>query len=377
MTNLKVSFLCLLIFISIRSSAQVDFFDISNQQDVQNSAQIPQYDSLYNFEISSDDYSIISEGYGGNKKDNFWNEKDSVERYLAERTFQFIGQTVFVCPTTTQKQKYNESHGLNTPKEFKELQGNYYVIDSIIPNTLYDTYHYPHRYKINSVKMVMHRLGDSSNTSNAYNIATVQLLVPSFLCMGYYEKLKMMYENKVFVTQYLIYLMDFVGNEISFPEGTEFRCFKVAIAEDKNYYYPHLFLEDTTGKQYKIPIGNSIWKLRKRSPFIEKQLYIEKLEQEKLAEKQAQEKKKLDAAAIQKQQIEKKNALIEKYGQYYGDLIFRHKVVIGMTKEMCTAALGKPDKVNRSVGSWGVNEQWVYKNLYLYFDGDKLTSFQD
>lgn len=38
---------------------------------------------------------------------------------------------------------------------------------------------------------------------------------------------------------------------------------------------------------------------------------------------------------------------------------------------------GSPGSINRSVGSWGVHEQWVYGNTYLYFENGILTSFQD
>ena len=39
---------------------------------------------------------------------------------------------------------------------------------------------------------------------------------------------------------------------------------------------------------------------------------------------------------------------------------------------------GHPIKVNRSVGSWGVHEQWIYgEGQYLYFQNGKLTSWQN
>lgn len=55
---------------------------------------------------------------------------------------------------------------------------------------------------------------------------------------------------------------------------------------------------------------------------------------------------------------------------------------IGMTCDMAIMSMGRPNKVNRSVGSWGVDEQWVYEgynydNTYLYFRNGKLTSWQD
>jgi hypothetical protein len=48
-----------------------------------------------------------------------------------------------------------------------------------------------------------------------------------------------------------------------------------------------------------------------------------------------------------------------------------------MTSAMALASWGEPNKVNRTVGKWGVNEQWVYDDTYLYFENGKLTSWQD
>jgi hypothetical protein len=53
------------------------------------------------------------------------------------------------------------------------------------------------------------------------------------------------------------------------------------------------------------------------------------------------------------------------------------KVQLGMTKEQVIFSWGKPERINRSVGSWGVHEQWVYGSSYLYFQNDILTSWQD
>jgi hypothetical protein len=39
---------------------------------------------------------------------------------------------------------------------------------------------------------------------------------------------------------------------------------------------------------------------------------------------------------------------------------------------------GEPDSMNRTVGPWGVHEQWVYGvGQYLYFQNGKLTSYQN
>jgi hypothetical protein len=45
---------------------------------------------------------------------------------------------------------------------------------------------------------------------------------------------------------------------------------------------------------------------------------------------------------------------------------------------MAIISLGNPIDINKTVGSWGVHEQWVYNNnMYLYFENDKLTSYQN
>jgi hypothetical protein len=50
----------------------------------------------------------------------------------------------------------------------------------------------------------------------------------------------------------------------------------------------------------------------------------------------------------------------------------------GMTKEMCEAAWGKPQNVNRIVYQKGQMEQWVYPDgRYLYFENDSLSTVQE
>ena len=48
-----------------------------------------------------------------------------------------------------------------------------------------------------------------------------------------------------------------------------------------------------------------------------------------------------------------------------------------MSKEMTISSWGKPDDIHKSVGSWGIHEQWVYGHQYLYFEDGILTSWQD
>lgn len=65
----------------------------------------------------------------------------------------------------------------------------------------------------------------------------------------------------------------------------------------------------------------------------------------------------------------------EKYKNKFGEVnwlkILDGKVVIGFTKEMVLLSWGKPAKINRA--SYG--DQWVYDGQYLYFENEKLRSF--
>lgn len=78
----------------------------------------------------------------------------------------------------------------------------------------------------------------------------------------------------------------------------------------------------------------------------------------------------------------KLEVLTKEFGRKNALGILNKKFWIGMSKRMALKSLGKPNTKNKSTGSWGVHEQWVYskannKMIYLYFENNKLTSFQD
>lgn len=73
----------------------------------------------------------------------------------------------------------------------------------------------------------------------------------------------------------------------------------------------------------------------------------------------------------------RKVQLTKRFGASNANLILKGIVRIGMTKSMCRESWGQPDNINKTIGSWGTHEQWVYGNSYLYFEGNKLTSIQN
>lgn len=100
---------------------------------------------------------------------------------------------------------------------------------------------------------------------------------------------------------------------------------------------------------------------------------VKKQEQKELKRLEYERKLKLKEAEYAK--LEKE--YIKKYGQKTYDKLKQGYYWIGMNREMATISLGSPKDINRTVGSWGVHEQWVYDDTYLYFENGKLTSYQN
>jgi hypothetical protein len=50
------------------------------------------------------------------------------------------------------------------------------------------------------------------------------------------------------------------------------------------------------------------------------------------------------------------------HGQDVGLAVFNHQIMVGMTYGNVLASWGKPVEVNRSISTYGVTEQWWYRN---------------
>jgi len=111
----------------------------------------------------------------------------------------------------------------------------------------------------------------------------------------------------------------------------------------------------------------------KKNDKIDEFIKSKKVEEKEL--RQLAIEQKLKDQKEQYAELEKK--YIEIFGQETYNKLKKGLYWTGMTREMATISLGSPNDKNRSVGSWGVHEQWVYDNLYLYFENGKLTSYQN
>lgn len=170
------------------------------------------------------------------------------------------------------------------------------------------------------------------------------------------------------------------------PNGTEDLMYlkkgdRVKVLEIKEQFVKILF-NGIKGWIYKLGlISETQWNLeiqQKESAAKLTKIENEKAEQFRIANKIQSENEEKIAEEKRKISIEKrKNELIKKYGTTLGLKIFEEKIWIGMTKEMLLESWGRPDDINRSVGSWGVHEQCIYTSAYVYIENGVVTSWQD
>ena len=74
---------------------------------------------------------------------------------------------------------------------------------------------------------------------------------------------------------------------------------------------------------------------------------------------------------------EKFERLTPKYGKATAKMMVEGIVRIGWSKQMCIESWGEPEDINKTIGSWGTHEQWVYGYNYLYFENGVLTAIQN
>lgn len=110
-----------------------------------------------------------------------------------------------------------------------------------------------------------------------------------------------------------------------------------------------------------------------------KEIYEQSLKDIEISKKKAKEKAE-KAEAERKAKMAPIKRVMEKYGCSKEDAeqILGHSVRRGMTAELCRASWGRPTKINRTIGSYGVHEQWCYGgHNYLYFEDGILTTIQN
>ena len=75
-------------------------------------------------------------------------------------------------------------------------------------------------------------------------------------------------------------------------------------------------------------------------------------------------------------QAESRFSILEsKYGTSIATRLYSGKVWKGMSTEMVSDSWGTPEKINRSISSSIVKEEWIYRNTWLFFESDRLIEW--
>jgi len=97
-------------------------------------------------------------------------------------------------------------------------------------------------------------------------------------------------------------------------------------------------------------------------------------EREEKRKEEEQQRKENERLAAEK----RKETCIKKFGPKLGLLIAQGKVQIGMTKEMCEVAWGKPILINKTTSEHGTSETWHFGFIKtLYFNNDILKRIDE
>lgn len=115
--------------------------------------------------------------------------------------------------------------------------------------------------------------------------------------------------------------------------------------------------------------------------FINEYCSQEKLDRDRLYEAQLQEETRRreieDSKRQAREELESKRQLTAclKRNKFREEGYVR----LGMSvQDVVSCGWGEPESRNRTVGSWGTHEQWVYgKGNYLYIKNGRVTSWQD
>lgn len=105
--------------------------------------------------------------------------------------------------------------------------------------------------------------------------------------------------------------------------------------------------------------------------------YIEELEMTRLAKLEQHNKFMEIKEKREKENVERIVQLKNKYGEFFGTLISKNKVDIGMTKQMCSESLGKPYETKTVIRENLKYEVCFYSGGYkLYFLNDELKQIE-
>ena len=197
-----------------------------------------------------------------------------------------------------------------------------------------------------------------------------------FMLVPYFEKQQKMYQNvDLIAVKDLRDIVDInTGAQVNIKSGEMWHCYDVTLIDSKDH--PHL--------QGYVFLRKGDNEIMFRFGEINESMFISKQEHEhrEYVKKQKEEDRVREAQERERLREQKKQEFkqhcISKWGEKLGGYIAANKVILGMDKEMCEAAWGRPYDISRTIVKGLTLEQWVYGwGIYLHFENGILTVIQN
>lgn len=64
-------------------------------------------------------------------------------------------------------------------------------------------------------------------------------------------------------------------------------------------------------------------------------------------------------------------------GEHEAWLMSQKKISMGMSEHGLVCSWGHPDRINESVGRWGVHKQYVYGRQYVYVENGEVEGWSN
>lgn len=289
---------------------------------------------------------------------------DSLENISNYSMNQYIGQTLYLMPTKKNEEKqmvfYSSLERRERYGDYKSLKGKYFNFIGMVNGS--------------DIQDVYMQLIETETQDTVYFQAYFYGDVEAFLTVGYFEKLQSQIVGKRFV---------YKENEIrpnpmrnledrtpirDIPNGAIFVATDIVINETYGEYDKY---------SYDFPLTPLIVVLKNEKYGEAFVSHTEMLKSFNPNEIFRHFTTYAEYEANIKKNKEYRDLIIKKFGATKGTLILENKVRIGFTAEMCRYSWGNPIDINKTTGSYGVHEQWVYDDSYLYFENGILTTIQN
>lgn len=295
---------------------------------------------------------------------------------------QYIGQDIYFIPNYRKQDSLINLNSITHQLDFKFYYPNKYK-KFIIGKRTEQIQEVP-KNKLGMTtgvvtKFVEHDIIDSTNLYKALFLGK-----PTW---DYYTKMKEIYVGNDYIYSHTwnheIKTNDInSGEQVTLKHESEWHCSSLEFIDLNNgkELQLYLILNNKDGNYIKVRLDNYEKEFEPLiiSEFKEKQEYIKQKEIERI---QKEERERLLAETKkqqEKERLEFEKMIKNKYGEYYGNLIIKQQVVIGMSDEMCRYAWREPLRINTTIVEGLKSEQLVYSLYsYLYFDNGILTAIQN